>query len=281
MNASVLRSLLRLEFGLDVDVDTSAFTHDGTVAIRPQLGPHGRGVSIVLQKVYVVTTARIEIESFGRKLIGLLSDSTGEQRQRFASIADELGALRAAVSLEFDEGVVNATAPETWPRTFKVFRVRVASHPSTPERMPASCLESEFAFWGGVLLSMILGLLLKRDPSVFAEERGLPEGARKRVEVNRYERSPVNRRLCIEAHGAGCSVCGFDFGRAFGSLGAGFIHVHHLTPVAGMGPGYLVDPEKDLVPVCPNCHAMLHRDDPPITIASLKEVRVSALGEVE
>ena len=42
-------------------------------------------------------------------------------------------------------------------------------------------------------------------------------------------------------------------------LGKGFIHVHHIVPIHTIGKGYKVDPSTDLVPVCPNCHAMLHR----------------------
>lgn len=88
---------------------------------------------------------------------------------------------------------------------------------------------------------------------------GLPEGAKKSVTVNRYERSQINRRKCLEAHGAACAVCNIDFGVFYGNIGEGFIHVHHVTPVSAIGTDYVVNPVTDLVPVCPNCHAMLHR----------------------
>ena len=61
-----------------------------------------------------------------------------------------------------------------------------------------------------------------------------------------------------------CSICGFDFEKNYGELGKGFIHVHHIVPVSKIGPNYIIDPVKDLIPVCPNCHAMLHRTDPPM-----------------
>lgn len=106
--------------------------------------------------------------------------------------------------------------------------------------------------------------------------RGLPEGAKTRVETNRYERSPENRRRCLEVHGASCLVCGFDFGEEFGEVGQGFIHVHHVTPVAELGEGYVVDPTRDLVPVCPNCHAMLHKRQPPYSLRELQAIRYGA-----
>ena len=85
------------------------------------------------------------------------------------------------------------------------------------------------------------------------------EGALRKVTVNRYERSSVARQKCIEAHGLNCAVCGMNFEEIYGELGKGFIHVHHIVPLNTIGKEYLVDYEKDLIPVCPNCHAMLHR----------------------
>jgi 5-methylcytosine-specific restriction protein A len=99
---------------------------------------------------------------------------------------------------------------------------------------------------------------------------GLPEGAVMRVEVNRYERSPANRVACLGHYGLRCQCCNFDFGQFYGSLGEGYIEVHHRTPVSRMGPGYLVDPVRDLVPLCANCHAAVHRTTPPMPVEELQ-----------
>jgi 5-methylcytosine-specific restriction enzyme A len=98
----------------------------------------------------------------------------------------------------------------------------------------------------------------------------LMEGALHRVTANRFERNPDARRLCIAHYGTSCVVCGFSFERVFGPKGTGFIHVHHLSPLAHQQGSYTVDPIRDLRPVCPNCHAMLHREDPPTTIDELR-----------
>lgn len=98
------------------------------------------------------------------------------------------------------------------------------------------------------------------------------EGAAVEVLVNVYERDPRARRKCIEHFGASCSVCGFDFGAIFGEIGEGFIHVHHLRKLSDIGIEYEFNPIQDLRPVCPNCHAMLHRRDPPYTIDELREL---------
>ena len=84
------------------------------------------------------------------------------------------------------------------------------------------------------------------------------EGAQKQILLNQYERNPKARAKCIALKGTACCVCGFDFGKAYGEAFAGKIEVHHITPISEIGETYVVDPVKDLVPVCPNCHMMLH-----------------------
>ena len=85
------------------------------------------------------------------------------------------------------------------------------------------------------------------------------EGSRIEVSVNRYERSSIARRKCIECKGTTCIVCNMNFEERYGEVGAGFIHIHHLTPLHEINEKYAIDYKEDLVPVCPNCHAMLHR----------------------
>lgn len=82
---------------------------------------------------------------------------------------------------------------------------------------------------------------------------------------------PVGR--CIARWGTRCVVCNFDFAETYGpELGAGFIYVHHLKPLAEIGEAYVLNPEEDLRPVCPNCHAMLHRATPATHISEFREL---------
>jgi 5-methylcytosine-specific restriction protein A len=113
-------------------------------------------------------------------------------------------------------------------------------------------------------------------PEVLAEEVSDPEkyveGSTKQISVNIYERNPQARKKCVQHYGYDCAVCGYNFGEVFGELGEGFIHVHHLKQLAEIGQEYLLDPIEDLRPVCPNCHAMLHRKRPPLSIEELKQL---------
>jgi 5-methylcytosine-specific restriction protein A len=98
------------------------------------------------------------------------------------------------------------------------------------------------------------------------------EGGTKSVLVNRYERNPAARRACLDAFGSVCAVCGFNGEENFGEAGAGLIHVHHKIEISQVGREYEVDPLRDLVPVCPNCHAMIHRRRPAYSIEEVQRI---------
>lgn len=103
--------------------------------------------------------------------------------------------------------------------------------------------------------------LLLPDP----DRSQILEGAVQRVATTRYERDPKARTLCLNHHGARCTVCGFDFESSYGPVGRGFIHVHHLTQLSHIRTEYRIDPISDLIPVCPNCHSVIHLRNPPYT----------------
>lgn len=86
----------------------------------------------------------------------------------------------------------------------------------------------------------------------------LYEGGVKQVSMNRYERNPEARRRCIDKYGTNCYVCGMNFRDMYGEIGDGFIHVHHIIPISEQKVQHLIH-DDNLIPVCPNCHAMLHK----------------------
>jgi len=108
--------------------------------------------------------------------------------------------------------------------------------------------------------------------------RTYAEGASRRVVVNAYERNAAARRACIRRHGTRCAVCAISFAEVYGPIGRDFIHVHHKKPLAALDRKYRIDPARDLAPVCPNCHAMLHTSDPPLGIDELKAALAARAG---
>lgn len=114
-------------------------------------------------------------------------------------------------------------------------------------------------------------------PHLFPEEvdkleASYYEGVAIQVLVNQYERNRKARNQCLLHHGTACSVCGLNFAARYGAIGEEFIHVHHLRELSTIGEEYKVDPINDLIPVCPNCHAMLHQRRPAYSIEELKSI---------
>ena len=56
----------------------------------------------------------------------------------------------------------------------------------------------------------------------------------------------------------------------YGSIARGFIHVHHVVPLSRRKRSYTVNPKLNLIPLCPNCHAVTHLADPPLSLELLK-----------
>lgn len=98
------------------------------------------------------------------------------------------------------------------------------------------------------------------------------EGAARSVLVNAYERNRRAREKCLRHYGRTCSVCGFNFEARYGEAAAGYIQVHHIVPIAKIGKEYRLDPVTDLQPVCPNCHAVIHRREPPFSIDEVRQM---------
>jgi len=102
------------------------------------------------------------------------------------------------------------------------------------------------------------------------------EGAVSQHLVQKRERNPRNRLLCIRLHGEKCTVCHLEPVKVYGSAG-GIIEVHHLEPLAQLQQPRPYDPAEDLVPLCPNCHRAIHTRRPlPYSIAELCSLRTLA-----
>lgn len=141
--------------------------------------------------------------------------------------------------------------------------------------------------WTGRVAAAVTALLPLEEQiedAPLPDVEGLPEGARIRIEVNRYERDRRNRAAALAIHGYCCKACRLDMELVYGSDAAGLIEVHHVTPVSELGPDYIIDPATDLVPLCPNCHSVAHRRKPPFSveeIAAMLAARLPAAGEAE
>lgn len=132
------------------------------------------------------------------------------------------------------------------------------------EKLSDDCYEVD------MILADVIAADIEAEIQEEAETR--QEGAEQKYYGKRYERDPKNRRDAIKHHGLKCKACGFHFPEAYGERGQGFIEIHHVNPLAASGKPQDVNPKTDLVPLCANCHRMVHRF--PKKVLSVEELKV-------
>lgn len=239
--------------------------------LRPRDLEEGIGFAVIFGRTSRQVEASFRADDFAASLLAKMSEADEQARGTFNELLrqahdDGVHVYLGIDGASFDE-LPHCANP--WRR----FELDV-SRRILPGRVTENGLYENALFVASVSFSLTLSLLpveTVEEPSE-SDAHGLPEGARVKVEVNRYERSPANRAACIAHYGPICQVCRFDFRAFYGFLGEGYIEVHHRVPVSQLGDSYFVNPVRDLVPVCANCHAMLHRTDPPTTVETLREV---------
>jgi hypothetical protein len=109
-------------------------------------------------------------------------------------------------------------------------------------------------------------------PEEVEPTRSFREGAVTKIQINAYERDREARRRCLSYYGRRCAVCGIGLGEIYGPEAGSIIHVHHLISLSEIKQEYIVDPVKDLRPVCPNCHAVIHSRKPAYTIDEVQQM---------
>jgi 5-methylcytosine-specific restriction protein A len=239
--------------------------------VRPTDLEAGHGFGIVIARTPRQIEASFRADNFAGALLRKMGEADEDARRTFRALLGQARSSGAEIYLSVNQqGEAPLTSSDELWRSFEL-EVR--------SRLARGLENDQSALDGAVTvtttcLSLVLAMLPveELEAGVADDVHGLPEGARLTVEVNRYERSPANRASCLAYYGTTCQACGFDFSRAYGSLGEGFIEVHHRLRVSDMGAEYFVNPIKDLVPVCANCHAMLHRRTPPMTVEELRSV---------
>ncbi|MFT3806053.1 MrcB family domain-containing protein [Arenimonas sp.] len=102
------------------------------------------------------------------------------------------------------------------------------------------------------------------------------DGAKLRLH-KRIERNKKLVQKVKNERGTTCEACGFNFGKKYGSIGEGFIEAHHLKPIAQLqGAKVPMDPKKDFVVLCPNCHRMIHRSGYAGDVAGFRSEHLNA-----
>jgi 5-methylcytosine-specific restriction protein A len=269
-----IANLLSKQFGLSFSGSTENLDGGTYAVIRPDDLPKPNGFGIAIARTPRLIEASFHPDSFSGSLLRQMCESGEESFRTFSRLYAT--AEQSAIRISFlvngvpKTDLSNSDADELW-RKFELdcdlrLPANIKSHPELVEEYASKIAST--------CMSLVLSLIPVEEvtDSVSGFEPGLPEGAKIKVEINKYERNPINRAACIAHYGPKCRVCGLEFGDFYGEHGKDFIEVHHLIPVSQMGGSYNIDPINDLAPVCSNCHSMLHRENPPLSIEVLKKI---------
>ncbi|OOB80263.1 MAG: hypothetical protein BEN19_05830 [Epulopiscium sp. Nuni2H_MBin003] len=98
------------------------------------------------------------------------------------------------------------------------------------------------------------------------------ETVKKPDETIQKEKWNELKKACLEYYGASCEICSIDYGYTYGDKFEKLMDVHNLKSTTKEWDNLDVNPEKDLIPICHNCHTILHSKFPNYTVEQVKEM---------
>jgi len=268
---SAILSRLSSELGVElIPVDNST-DKANPYAVRFGGLDMNRSFSLVLSRSWKTTQIRLEADSFAGEVVKYLCNQINTNRVNFGAAIEANQDEFSSITVELDGRAFFGSGAGLSENPELTFEVETLTSESSIEYGLLNEKEEGVLRFAVMLIASVLPI----EMATFRhadEVLGYPEGAVSKVLVNRYERDPRNRREAIAIHGKSCLACNFNFQEKYGELGDEYIVVHHTVPVSQMGNDYVVDPAKDLVTLCANCHAMVHRHDPPISVSDLRKI---------
>ena len=199
------------------------------------------------------------------------ADSTG--RSAFRSVLAECSGRGADIDFRVNDQPCDPQDDRIWSARWSRMSL-VLQRRIDPEVRDGGPRVVEAIQWSKPFIAAVLALLPvpQSDMGEPPQLAGHAEGATTTSQSTRYERDRRNRAAAIAIWGCECQACGLDFGDRYGSALAGFIEVHHTTPISLLEPDTVVNPARDLVPLCPNCHSVAHRREPPFTVEEIRSM---------
>jgi 5-methylcytosine-specific restriction protein A len=264
------QSLIRSEIadGTGASIDISVSRHGRQSGIRIWFSDLGRARSPIVDLHPIGLTrfrARLSFGTFATLTIEQMLQADAEERQLSH-------ALLRSIAETADVTISGGQSLDNWTINGSDFSVcaerRGISNRFGDEALAETCRDLVIPLLGA--MAELYGYDHVELSSDGASEH-LMEGALSKAVVNRRERNPRNRLLCLRIHSHICAVCGLQPNRRYGDAGA-IIEVHHLQPLSLAGGPRPYSPEVDLVPLCPCCHRAVHTRRPlPWTLDELSE----------
>ena len=248
--------------------------------------PHNDSEALFSVEAYIHNDIRIKChiapQLHAAEMIREMSKASKEMQALFFTYLNMLRRKGAKVKFLVNSKELNENF---WPEDWKTFSCDINKIPLTDDNDWANHTDV-ICEWIKHSVNLMISLLTIKEVEPYSSDvvaepmMSQTEGNKYSVIVNKYERSSINRELCLEMKGYSCNICGFNFKEKYGSIGKQFIEVHHIVPVSQIGPGYKINIEHDLIPVCSNCHSMIHKKTPPFAPSELKDMITSSIKDV-
>jgi hypothetical protein len=240
---SVLRERLPAEFQIN--------EKSGLIFIRDINAERGHGYIVAIECGARYVEAKISFENFAAKLVSYASAQLEISKKTLEDLAIRYSGFSGSTVSRISQDLISPeiTTKDDWWLEIR-YKIGHTDH--------------DYNDFADILLCLTF-LLFPYD--VIGAEEGTSS-----EEISKfYERSRLNRNVCLAWHGYNCKACNVNMKRLYNGLDADFIHIHHLNPVSVSG-NIRPDPVKDMVPLCPNCHSVAHKRTPPFTVEEIKNM---------
>lgn len=268
-NSVKIKSQLEQLYDIPFSVDMNQKHGEVSYVISPQSDLKELFEVIISFRQRVRMVIEIKPQRYSANMLHEMCNASKEKQQLFNSYVRLMEEKGAKVNIGIND-IARTIEELTWGEKWSSFNVRITRILEEHEVANDMLVPESVVEWACLASGLVLSLLEIIEET--DENRLHKEGGKSQVLTNRYERNPANRELCLQYHGYICHTCGFEFEKFYGEIGQNFIHVHHIEKVSSYEDEYLLDPVRDLIPVCPNCHAMLHKEDPPMNPDDLREM---------
>jgi 5-methylcytosine-specific restriction protein A len=254
--------------GIQVGRKLLSPSRDFEYEIRLTEFQHPKGFSFLVGDDYLSWSVKLRFDEFSASLLNEMKKHYPERKEQLESYLNLARDRSRNLDFRVNNSELNTLdIDEEWKNIELEISQGYSSESTVFDALFTTLLD---AFC--ILLSLILSEESWNDPEFDESSLGKHEGSLYFQKIKKYERSRYNRALCLKYYGFKCRGCGIEMETKYGPVGSGVIHVHHIIPVSKMGGSYQLNPIKDLRPLCPNCHNVVHKTDPPLGLDSLKSL---------
>ncbi len=270
-----LARVVAAETGLAWDIEDGINSRgDPWRLLRPAGAPSDHAFAIRVTTRWRRVVIAFEPGQFAGDLLAAMGNADAAGRAAFRAVLAKCRERGGSIKFRVNDAACDPLREERWPSHWSRVSLSLNTR-ADPEARDGEPGPDDAWQWLRLFVAAIVALLPVQTDD--ADEQQVPvvgfaEGGPSTLQSTRHERDCRNRAAAIAIWGSRCQACGLDFGERYGDVASGFIHVHHTTPVSVLAPSTVVDLARDLVPLCPNCHAVAHLRDPPFSVDELREL---------